>query len=160
MFRISIDSLQQMIICYRSNWVCVSFSSGIPSIERRLKCGKLESIGFVFVCPPSGLPWDERFKELVDFKAINGHTNVPDGSGPLGTWAHIQRQKFRRLKEGKHSTLTIERWKKLESIGFEFHFNVRKTALEICKNSQGKCSFSWHAKSNASLLFSDRSEDG
>eukprot|EP00978_Attheya_sp_CCMP212_P016568 scaffold43554_cov45-Attheya_sp.AAC.3 len=105
------------------------------------KCEKLESIGFVFVCPPSGPPWDERFKELVDFKAINGHTNVPDASGPLGTWVHTQRQAFRRLKEGRSLPLTIERWKKLESIGFEFRFNefrvnVRKTALEICKNLQ------------------------
>ncbi len=36
------------------------------------------------------LSWDERFKELVDFKAINGHTNVVVSSGPLGGWVNTQ----------------------------------------------------------------------
>eukprot|EP00550_Attheya_septentrionalis_P012107 CAMPEP_0198303528 /NCGR_PEP_ID=MMETSP1449-20131203/56933_1 /TAXON_ID=420275 /ORGANISM="Attheya septentrionalis, Strain CCMP2084" /LENGTH=183 /DNA_ID=CAMNT_0044006023 /DNA_START=750 /DNA_END=1298 /DNA_ORIENTATION=- len=30
--------------------------------------------------------WDERLKELVDFKKINGHANVPQRSGRLGRW--------------------------------------------------------------------------
>jgi hypothetical protein len=28
--------------------------------------------------------WVDRFQELVDFKAINGHANVSQKSGPLG----------------------------------------------------------------------------
>jgi hypothetical protein len=53
----------------------------------------------------------------VDFLKIKGHTNVPQGFGPLGNWAYHQRMQYRLLKEGKHSTLTIERSVKLESIG-------------------------------------------
>eukprot|EP00978_Attheya_sp_CCMP212_P005874 scaffold13097_cov24-Attheya_sp.AAC.1 len=30
--------------------------------------------------------WDDSSQELVDFKAINGHMNVPTKSGQLGTW--------------------------------------------------------------------------
>jgi histone H3/H4 len=67
--------------------------------------------------PPS---WDERFKELVDFKAINDHTNVPQGSGPLGSWVNHQREAFRQLEKGKHSPLINERREKLDSIGFLF----------------------------------------
>eukprot|EP00978_Attheya_sp_CCMP212_P003347 scaffold6907_cov51-Attheya_sp.AAC.2 len=81
---------------------------------------QLESIGFVFLCPPNGLPWGQRFQELVDFKKINGHTHVPRRSGPLGSWVDNQRKAFRRLKQGKVSPLTNERRDKLESIGFSF----------------------------------------
>eukprot|EP00978_Attheya_sp_CCMP212_P008186 scaffold19136_cov53-Attheya_sp.AAC.2 len=65
--------------------------------------------------------WDEKFKELVDFKKINGHMNVPKRSGPLGRWVHTQRAHYRLSKEGKYSALTIDRHEKLESIGFSFH---------------------------------------
>eukprot|EP00978_Attheya_sp_CCMP212_P012892 scaffold32182_cov48-Attheya_sp.AAC.1 len=64
--------------------------------------------------------WNDRFQELVDFKAINGHTNVPQGSGPLGTWVHNHRTQYRQLKEGKHTPLDNDRREKLNSIGFTF----------------------------------------
>jgi len=64
--------------------------------------------------------WDERFKELVDFKAINQHTNVPFGSGPFATWVYTQRTQYRLLKEGKHSTFTNDKLEKTESIRFDF----------------------------------------
>jgi hypothetical protein len=78
------------------------------------RCQKLEGIGFQFKLYPH---WDVRFQELVDLKKINGHSNVPQGSGPLRNWVKKQRIQYRLLKEGKHSTLTIERSVKLESIG-------------------------------------------
>eukprot|EP00978_Attheya_sp_CCMP212_P030017 scaffold108921_cov41-Attheya_sp.AAC.1 len=81
---------------------------------------KLESIGFVFKCRPTGLPWDQRFQELVDFKKINGHANVPQKFGQLGNWVNNQRTQYRRYKEGKHSPLTNDKRDKLESIGFQF----------------------------------------
>eukprot|EP00978_Attheya_sp_CCMP212_P040934 scaffold228807_cov51-Attheya_sp.AAC.2 len=88
------------------------------SIDRR---EKLEGIGFLFICLPSRTPpWDQRFQELVDFKKINGHTNVVQGSGPLRSWVNSQRTQYRLLKEGKDSSLTIERREKLERIGFQF----------------------------------------
>eukprot|EP00978_Attheya_sp_CCMP212_P017144 scaffold45539_cov51-Attheya_sp.AAC.3 len=71
--------------------------------------------------------WDERLKELVDFKAINGHTNVVVPSGPLGTWVNTQREAFRRLKEGKQSSLTNVQCERLESIGFTFIFRSSLT---------------------------------
>eukprot|EP00978_Attheya_sp_CCMP212_P014282 scaffold36321_cov63-Attheya_sp.AAC.10 len=64
--------------------------------------------------------WDERFKELVDFKKINGHAKIPTRDGQLGRWVSYQRMQYRLLKEGKDSLLTIDKRKKLESIGFEF----------------------------------------
>eukprot|EP00978_Attheya_sp_CCMP212_P033701 scaffold137334_cov51-Attheya_sp.AAC.3 len=64
--------------------------------------------------------WDKRFKELVDFKKINGHANVPSNSGQLGGWVSNQRKQYRLLQNGKDSRLTIDKREKLESIGFEF----------------------------------------
>jgi len=86
------------------------------------KCEQLKNIGFEFKRRPSRTrtPWYQRFEELVDFKKIHGHANVPTKSGPLGTWVDTQRQAFRQLKEGKHSTLTNDKREKLESIGFIF----------------------------------------
>jgi hypothetical protein len=64
--------------------------------------------------------WDDSFQELVSFKKINGHLNVPQRSGPLGYWVNTQRTHYLLLKEGKHSPLTNGRHEKLESIGFVF----------------------------------------
>jgi hypothetical protein len=64
--------------------------------------------------------WDERLKELVDFKKINGHANVPQRSGRLGRWVSYQRFQYHLLKKGKHSQLSIDKCEKLESIGFTF----------------------------------------
>eukprot|EP00978_Attheya_sp_CCMP212_P012369 scaffold30781_cov52-Attheya_sp.AAC.1 len=96
------------------------YKEGKHSPLTNLKREKLESIGFEFICPPIGPHWDQRFQELLDFKKINGHTNVPIGSGPLGTWFHTQRTQCCLLEEGKRSTLTSDKCEKMERIGFEF----------------------------------------
>eukprot|EP00978_Attheya_sp_CCMP212_P023315 scaffold71170_cov54-Attheya_sp.AAC.1 len=88
------------------------------------ECEKLESIGLEFKCRPTYPSWDERFQELVDYKKINGHTNARTHSGPLGRWACCQRRHYRLLQDGKHSPLTIDKSKKLESIGFEFTYRA------------------------------------
>eukprot|EP00978_Attheya_sp_CCMP212_P048423 scaffold518210_cov193-Attheya_sp.AAC.1 len=80
---------------------------------------KLESIGFEFKCQLTYSAWD---RPLVDFKKINGHTNVPTRFGHLGPWISNQRTYYRLLIEGKDSPLTMEKREKLESIGFEFIF--------------------------------------
>jgi len=64
--------------------------------------------------------WDQRFQGLVDFKKINGHANVRKGSGQLGRWVGNQRTQYHLFQEGKHSSMTNERRKKLEVIGFVF----------------------------------------
>eukprot|EP00978_Attheya_sp_CCMP212_P028618 scaffold99334_cov56-Attheya_sp.AAC.5 len=86
------------------------------------RCEKLENIGFEFKCRRSSeySSWDQRFQELLDFKKINGHPNVPRSFGPLGLWGSHQRVQHRLLKEGKKSSLTSDRCEKLENIGFEF----------------------------------------
>eukprot|EP00978_Attheya_sp_CCMP212_P025625 scaffold82791_cov49-Attheya_sp.AAC.2 len=69
--------------------------------------------------------WDESFKELVDFKKFNGHTNVPAQFGQLGKWVSNQRRQYRFITEGKDSLLTIDKHKQLERIGFAFKFRPK-----------------------------------
>jgi hypothetical protein len=56
----------------------------------------LESIGFRFKCGPTKKPWDERLQELVDFKKITGHTNVPQ------RWKKFMDDHQERRLVGKH----------------------------------------------------------
>lgn len=68
--------------------------------------------------------WEETYKRLLTFKEENGHCNVPTRSyydKKLGLWVGFQRSDYKKLKDGKYSTLTPERIKLLKDIGFEFN---------------------------------------
>jgi len=77
---------------------------------------------FEFQCqdPPKstvGLTWDDRFKELEDFKKENGHCNVSRYKKPwekLGRWVYDQKRKKQK------GTLADYRMKKLESLGIRW----------------------------------------
>eukprot|EP00978_Attheya_sp_CCMP212_P002148 scaffold4428_cov43-Attheya_sp.AAC.1 len=100
--------------------------------------------------------WDVRFEELVDFKKINGHTNVPQQSGFLGRWVHTQRTQHRKLNEGKYSPLTTDRREKLESIGFVFLLFPHTTYLRWEQHFQEIVNFK---KINGHMLVRKRSGD-
>eukprot|EP00978_Attheya_sp_CCMP212_P020853 scaffold60253_cov29-Attheya_sp.AAC.1 len=103
-------------------WVNIQRSQYHLRKEGNERREKLESIGVVFKIHS---PWDQRFQELVDFKKVNGHTNVPQSFKPLGPWVNTQRKQYRLLKKGKHSLLISERQEKLESIGFSFNIFIK-----------------------------------
>ena len=99
--------------------------------------------------------WNERFHELKAYKAKHGHCNVPIRSGALGTWVGTQRRHYRLFKEGKSSSMTDERARQLESIGFQWSlvgcviqrdktsdekmWNARFHELEAYKGNNGHC---------------------
>jgi hypothetical protein len=65
--------------------------------------------------------WFEMFYELADYRQKNGHCVVPRGhkeNVPLGGWVKRQRHQHKLLLEGKRSTLTPDRVKALEELGF------------------------------------------
>ena len=70
--------------------------------------------------------WDEKFHELKQYKAANGHTNVPRRSkrdpskDALGEWVHFQRRQHRNLLTGKNSTMSIARKKALDCLDFQW----------------------------------------
>lgn len=65
--------------------------------------------------------WNERFAELVEYHQTFGHTHVPyhyKKSPPLAWWVKRQRHQYKMKQDGHHSTLTDDREKKLEDLGF------------------------------------------
>jgi len=82
--------------------------------------------------------WEERYNELVEFKKVHGHCNVPTKSKEnqkLGYWVGWQRGGYRRYKAGKENQLSEERIKLLEDVGF--CFNVYE-ANGIVRKRRGK----------------------
>uniref|UniRef100_A0A7S2U9A0 Helicase-associated domain-containing protein n=1 Tax=Attheya septentrionalis TaxID=420275 RepID=A0A7S2U9A0_9STRA len=69
--------------------------------------------------------FDSMLDALVQFKAENGHCNVPQGRyGKLSSWVNAQRKQYKWLKDsnpsGKNSSMTAKRMQQLVDVGFEF----------------------------------------
>jgi len=82
-------------------------------IEKRIY--RLDEIGFVWDTFEDS--WEEMFSELVKFKEVHGHTNVPaicSENPKLGRWVNTQRTV---RKKGK---LSHDRVRRLDEIGFQF----------------------------------------
>jgi len=89
--------------------------------QRRLdthKIRRLEEIGFEWNPMRKVLElWERRFSDLIAFKNQRGHCNVPaewSKNPQLGKWVSNQRGNYKR------GTLSAERIKKLEALGFKW----------------------------------------
>jgi hypothetical protein len=82
------------------------YKKGQLSEER---IARLEAIGFCW--NPHDVAWEQKFAELVAYKKVHGHCNVPSRN-PLGNWCQNQRTKKGRLSQ--------ERIARLEAEGFSW----------------------------------------
>lgn len=67
--------------------------------------------------------WLTKFNQLLEFKAKNGHCNLPrsySGDFQLRDWVGSQRQQYNRMKRGVPSLMTSQRIEMLEAEGFVF----------------------------------------
>ena len=72
--------------------------------------------------------WNDRYSELKQYKAKNGHTKVPQNeSGGLGVWVCQQRSSYKKFKAGKSSSLTNSRVKALDALSFDWSLRKRFT---------------------------------
>ena len=81
----------------------------------------LNSLGFVW--DSHGATWEERLEQLVAFKIQYGHCNVPitfPDNQALAVWVKCQRRQAKLYWEGKKSTMTAIRMKRLSRLGFVF----------------------------------------
>jgi hypothetical protein len=88
----------------------------LPRDQRRL----LEKLGFDWVGNPIGprKTWEERFRQLRNFKRRFGHCQVPAlwaENQPLGSWVRHQRVLHQRGK------LPVHQFRPLERLGFDWH---------------------------------------
>eukprot|EP00956_Cyclotella_meneghiniana_P045586 scaffold375581_cov96-Cyclotella_meneghiniana.AAC.1 len=79
---------------------------------------KLESIGFQWRLKPEKVSWEERFEQLKQFKAENGHCRPPQNHPEIGSWTKYQRNQLQYFHNGKPSKVDQEKVDKLLSIGF------------------------------------------
>jgi hypothetical protein len=65
--------------------------------------------------------WQEKFDELYSYYQKHGHCSVPHTFPPnpaLARWVKRQRYQYKLMTSGQQSTMTRERVKALEDIGF------------------------------------------
>jgi len=96
--------------------------------EERIK--SLDELGFKWQMRVSRTPWEQRVKELREFKEVHGHCNVPSTwseNQPLAYWVFKQRGQYRLFKQGLESgtpnskcTITPDRIAQLDILGFEW----------------------------------------
>ena len=85
---------------------------------------QLTDLGFVFQVhawhqKKEVVSWDDRLEEFKEYVKKNGCPHVPKTFGTLGRWVKSQRRMYRYMNaEDKRSTLTQERYLKLNAAGF------------------------------------------
>lgn len=87
----------------------------------------LEQVGFVW--DSHSAVWDERLEELLEFRQVMGHCNVPSrytGNHQLAVWVKRQRRQYKFYLENKPSAMTLDRIHRLEAIGFEWDMRKSK----------------------------------
>lgn len=98
--------------------------------------------------------WDERFKELKEYKEKHNHCNVSTkdkANKALGTWVHNQRTKY------KNEKLSPEQIKSMNGIGFEWELRTyvplgwdeRFEQLKEYKQVNGNCNVSTYDEDKA-----------
>mmetsp|Transcript_25726 Transcript_25726/g.53740 ORF Transcript_25726/g.53740 Transcript_25726/m.53740 type:complete len:589 (-) Transcript_25726:420-2186(-) len=70
-----------------------------------------------------GTSWEKRYNELIEFKRIHNHCEVPQNyaeNTSLGTWVNKQRMEHKSRIEGNSSSLNDTRLERLQRIGFRW----------------------------------------
>mmetsp|Transcript_32896 Transcript_32896/g.49648 ORF Transcript_32896/g.49648 Transcript_32896/m.49648 type:complete len:530 (-) Transcript_32896:332-1921(-) len=87
----------------------------------------LENIGFIWDSHEAA--WQERLKELLEFKKVYGTCAVPSKYSPnpqLARWVKCQRRQYRLYWEGKPSNMNMDRETALKNAGFEWRLRRSK----------------------------------
>lgn len=102
----------------------------------------LNNIGFIWNSHDA--VWEERLQELLEFKRIHGHCNVPtnyEANPPLAVWIKRQRQIYKKHQDGEQNSMTQYRITQLETIGFAWEFRKKNAANDTQRNPPYACSF-------------------
>lgn len=92
--------------------------------------GRVEALNQIgFVWDPQNATWCEHLAELKAFKEKYHHSNVPvqyAANPQLAVWVKCQRRQFKLYQQGKPSVMSPERFRELESLGFQWELRKRK----------------------------------
>jgi len=123
---------------------------GKPSPMNAYRIGLLEKIGFDWTLLPVTdriNSWNARFAQLKEFKSQYGHCNVPQQyppNKPLGKWVSKQREAYRAFAQWKPTSLSKEKIKLLETLGFQF------------KVGRGKATRTWDSYMEDLISFKEK----
>mmetsp|Transcript_26148 Transcript_26148/g.43157 ORF Transcript_26148/g.43157 Transcript_26148/m.43157 type:complete len:607 (-) Transcript_26148:64-1884(-) len=108
-----------------------------------------------------GHSWDRRYNELLEFKLLHGHCEVPQNYAPnpsLGIWVNKQRMEHKHRFDGKSSSLNDARLARLQSIGFRWakrkgqaSWEEKFKELKEYKAEYGNCHVPTKYKENTAL---------
>ena len=124
------------------------YREGKPSPMTAERSRELDGIGFDWGTGKADLTsiWSVRLQELCDFKSHFGHWRVPhkySANLTLGHWVTSQRATYRLYQEGKPSSMTGERIRELDGIGFGWGkidaFLIDQSVVFIQCNASGCC---------------------
>jgi hypothetical protein len=112
---------------------------------------QLDALGFCWNTLAAA--WDKKYAELVAYKEVHGHCNVPQGNGSLGSWCNNQRN--------RRNSLTLEQIAKLEALGFYWNPSAtvwakRFIELTAYKEAHGHCNVPIHGSSLGVWLSNQR----
>lgn len=83
---------------------------------------RLQSVGFRWAKRKGQASWDEKYNELVAYKARYGNCHVPTkykDNTALGRWVSTQRAEYKKYQEGQSKTsMNANKIRRLENIGF------------------------------------------
>ena len=122
------DGINQLLY----KWVCqqrleykkLKNDQGNKMTASRLQ--KLNDLGFNFNPRSAYLKWDDRMKQLQEFKDKHGHLRVPVSDPDIGEFVARQRVEYAKLMDGKSCNITQQRVNDLTQLGFVFQVGKRR----------------------------------
>jgi hypothetical protein len=98
-------------------------SEGRHSNLTRERQAALENLGFVW--DSHAAVWEERLRELLEFRQVHGHCNVPSTfpeNPQLSVWVKCQRRQYKLFRTGKRASMTTaDRMTRLTNLGFSWN---------------------------------------
>lgn len=95
---------------------------GKPGHIKPHRIETLEKIGFVWNV--NDMIWENKLQELIRYKDENGTCDIPSKCSKenkkIRNWVELQRQQYRLFRAKRTTSLTLNRIKKLEDMGFEW----------------------------------------
>lgn len=89
---------------------------------------RLQMIGFRWAKRKGQVSWNEKFNDLVQYKARHGNCHVPTkykANTALGRWVSTQRAEYKKYSEGNtKTTMNAEKVQLLEGIGFAWFMSL------------------------------------
>lgn len=88
---------------------------------------QLKSLDFRWAKRKGQASWENHYAALVEYKKEYGHCSVPTKykeDTALGRWVSTQRSEYKKYSEGEPSTMTEEKVRRLEKVGFAWWMGV------------------------------------